>query len=99
MTKPALSHDEAIMTVEEQAFLRAAREKYLHNADWFEFEDFVFGSRSPLFTKERSHQDILEHPLYIALKEMWLELGVRQGRVAANEEVPDAPRRKTRGSR
>lgn len=81
------------MTSEENAFLARARAKFAGNADWFEFEDFAFGSRSPLYSKSRSHQDVLAHPLYIALKDMWLELGVRQGR------VKDASGRKARGRR
>ena len=81
------------MTHEETAFLATARKKFQQNANWFEFEDFAFGSRSPLYSKTRSHKDVLTHPLYVELKDMWLELGVRQGR------VKDASGRKARGSR
>ena len=81
------------LTREEDAFLRRARTKFEQNSDWFEFEDFAFGSRSPLYAKTRSHKDVLTHPLYVALKDMWLELGVRQGK------VKDASGRKARGSR
>ncbi|HYC93067.1 MAG TPA: hypothetical protein VEO54_27930 [Thermoanaerobaculia bacterium] len=83
----------AQLTQEEDAFLRRARKKSAENADWFEFEDFAFGSRSPLYSKTRSHKDVLTHPLYVALKDMWLELGVRQGK------VKDASGRKARGGR
>ena len=78
---------------EEESFLHRARAKFAESADWFEFEEFAFGSRSPLYSKTRSQRDVLTHPLYIALKEMWLELGVRQGR------VKDASGRKARGRR
>lgn len=81
------------LTREEDAFLDRARSLFRANADWLEFEDFAFGPRSPLFSRDRSHRDVLAHPLYAALKEMWLELGVRQGRVKG----ADASRRKTRG--
>lgn len=89
------------LTREETNFLDRARSLFRGNADWLEFEDFAFGPRSPLFSRERSHRDVLAHPLYLALKEMWLELGVRQGRVSVgrNAEGTDAPRRKTRGRR
>lgn len=89
------------LTAEEQRFLEIARGKFLQNTDWFEFEDFAFGSRSPLFAATRSHRDVLTHPLYLALKDMWLQLGVRQGRVApsGNEESEHAARRETRGRR
>lgn len=81
------------LTSEEAAFFARAKRMFADDADWFEFEDFAFGSRSPLYSKTRSHQDVLKHPLYVALKEMWLELGVRQGR------VKDAAGRKARGRR
>ena len=81
------------MTAEETSFLARAREKFAGDVDWFEFEEFAFGSRSPLYSKTRSHQDVLVHPLYIALKDMWLELGVRQGK------IKDASGRKARRSR
>lgn len=65
----------------EQAFLEHARRLFAENTSWFEFEEFAFGMHSPLFLKTRSHQNILEHPLYQALTDMWLQLGVRQGMV------------------
>lgn len=81
------------LTPDEESFLHRAERKFADNADWFEFEDFAFGSRSPLYSKTRSQKDVLAHPLYVALKDMWLELGVRQGR------VNDASGRKARGRR
>ena len=81
------------LTQEEDSFLHRAQKKFAQNADWLEFEDFAFGSRSPLYSKSRSHKDVLTHPLYVALKDMWLELGVRQGK------VKDASGRKARGGR
>jgi hypothetical protein len=91
----ALATDDQSLTAEEQAFLKRARGKYRDNADWLEFEEFAFGSRSPIFASTRSHRDVLQHPLYEALKEMWLDLGVRQGRIAASPKGEDvhAPRR------
>lgn len=71
------------LTAEEQAFLARARSKFNENTDWFQFEDFAFGMRSPLFSKTRSHRNLRENPLYIALRDMWLQLGVQQGRIAA----------------
>jgi hypothetical protein len=102
MTRRAtLELTESSLTADEQAFLDRARRKYLDNAGWLEFEEFAFGSRSPLFSSTRSQRDVLTHPLYAALKEMWLELGVRQGRIAspAKGRTTDATGRKTRGSR
>jgi hypothetical protein len=96
--KATLERDGWSLTAEEQAFLRRARAKFASNADWLEFEDFAFGSRSPLFASKRSHHDVLQHPLYLALKDMWLELGLRQGRIAATERGGSyASRGKARG--
>jgi hypothetical protein len=87
------------LTLAEQQFLGRAQAKFAEGADWLEFEEFAFGPRSPLFSKTRSQQDVLKHPLYVALREMWLELGLRQGRIAAAKEGErsDASRRKARG--
>ena len=65
----------------ESKFLKRARKMFAENTDWIEFENFAFGWGSPVFSKPRTHKNILEHPLYIALRDMWLELGVRQGMV------------------
>lgn len=82
------------LSPDEEAFLHRAQRKFRENADWLEFEEFAFGSRSPLYSKTRSHQDVLQHPLYLALKEMWLDLGVKQGRI---RKGTDAARRKAQG--
>lgn len=89
------------LNAEEEKFLDRAQSLFRTNADWLIFEDFAFGPRSPLFSKQRSHRDVLAHPLYRALKEMWLELGVRQGRVSGSQksEGANGAGRKTRGRR
>jgi hypothetical protein len=66
---------------DEQKFYRAARQRFDDGVPWFDFDDFAFGSGSPLYRGRASHHEVLQHPLYIALKDMWLELGVRQGRI------------------
>jgi hypothetical protein len=88
-----------VLSPDERDFLRRAEKNYRSNMNWFEFEDFAFGMRSPLFSRQRSHLDVLRHPLYLALKEMWLNLGVKQGLVSPskNEEAHVA-RRKTQRS-
>lgn len=75
-----LEHPIGELNEVEKQFLEAARRLFEKN-------------RSPLFKKTRSHKNILEHPLYIALTDMWLELGVRQGKAA------DAERGSETGSR
>jgi len=87
--------DLAALSDEEQRFYRAAKERSDNGIPWFDFDDFAFGSNSPLYRGRASHHEVLQHPLYIVLKDMWLELGVRQGRVRAETRkvFPDAPRR------
>jgi len=50
------------LNVEELAFLERALSMFKKNTDWFQFEDFAFGMRSPLFSKTRSHKEVLENP-------------------------------------
>src|ERR1043166_4463733 len=85
--KHHIEHASDRLTPEEHAFLRQAERKYRANANWFEFEDFAFGMRSPLFSRQRSHLDVLKHPLYIALREMWLDLGVKPGLVSPSKRA------------
>ena len=75
------------LSAAEHDFLREAEKRYRANANWFDFEDFAFGMRSPLFSRQRSHLDVLKHPLYIALREMWLDLGVKQGLVSPSKRA------------
>jgi len=102
MTRRAtLAREHSDLAADEQVFLNRARAKFDENVDWLEFEEFAFGSRSPVYAKTRSHQDVLAHPLYLALKQMWLELGVRQRRIAAGQKgaTKHAARGKTQGRR
>ena len=96
--KRAIEHVADTLTTEERDFLRQAEKKYRANTNWFEFEDFAFGMRSPLFLRTRSHLDVLRHPLYLALKEMWLNLGEKQGLVAPSRQEEHLARRKTQRS-
>jgi len=76
------------LTSDERRFLHAAQKKYRAKENWFDFESFAFGMGSPLFKRDRSHLDVLQHPLYLQLKEMWLDLGREQGFVAVKREEP-----------
>jgi hypothetical protein len=97
MTDRGIGSPAAAPTAEERAFLARAREKYHANVNWLEFEEFAFGTRSPIYSKKRSHPNVVEHPLYVALKGLWLDLGLRQGRIApaAMDKVADDSRRDT----
>lgn len=97
--KHQLDQSTEVLSSEEHDFLRQAERKFRSNTNWFEFEDFAFGMRSPLFSRQRSHLDVLRHPLYLALKEMWLDLGVRQGLVSPSKRQEEhLARRKAQGS-
>jgi hypothetical protein len=80
------------LTPEEEAFLARARACEAENLDWFAFESFAFGMQSPIFSKSRSHHGPhVENPVYIALREMWLRLGIRQGWVGESATLRPEP--------
>ncbi len=68
----------------EERFYREALERFRRGANWLSFEDFAFSPKSPIYSQRRSHVEVLQNPLYLALKDMWLQLGVRQEMVARN---------------
>ncbi len=70
------------LTETEKRFYRLALEKFQQNTSWLGFDQFAFGMNSPIFFRQRSHLDVLKHPLYLALKDMSLQLGVQQGKIA-----------------
>ncbi|MFZ3210535.1 MAG: hypothetical protein WA188_03400 [Terriglobales bacterium] len=82
--RTGISIDLTTLGDEEERFYRAAKQRFESGIAWFDFDDFAFGSNSPLYRGRASHHEVLQHPLYIVLKDMWLELGVRQGRVRAD---------------
>jgi hypothetical protein len=67
------------LTPEEKRFYRRALTRFQENAAWAAFDEFAFGMLSPIYKRKRSHIDVLKSPLYLALKDMWLQLGVQQG--------------------
>jgi hypothetical protein len=88
-----LSHLEG----ERKDFYQAAVAKLKHNVDWLEFEDFAFSFSSPIFRTSRSRGEVLSDPLYLAVKDMWLRLGIRQGLVAASKESPSGSAQARKG--
>ena len=74
------------LTENEKEFYNEAFDKYQKNEDWWEFHLFALTPKSPIYTNRKSHQEILQHPLYCALKDMWIELGIQQGEVAPDDE-------------
>ncbi len=61
-------------------FLRAL-DKFHSNASWSSFENFAFSPRSPIYARRKSYGRLVRDPLYRALQDMWLQLGVNQGKV------------------
>ena len=62
-------------------FFRRALDKFDSNAKWFSFENFAFSSSSPIYARRKSYGRLVKDPLYRALQDMWLQLGVNQGEV------------------
>jgi len=69
------------LTEAEKKFYRQALKLFQQNTDWGSFDEFAFGMGSPIYSRHRSHQDVLKTPLYLALKDMSLQLGVQQGKI------------------
>jgi hypothetical protein len=72
----------ATLSDEERAFYLEAVKRFKLGVPWVEFDEFAFGLRSPIFSKRRSHGDVLKHPLFLALKDMSIRLGISQGLIA-----------------
>lgn len=70
------------LTPEEKKFYRQALKRFQENTSWLAFDEFAFGMGSPIYSRQRSHIDVLKSALYLALKDMSLQLGVQQGLVA-----------------
>lgn len=70
------------LTSEEKRFYRQALKRFQENTNWLAFDEFAFGMSSPIYSRQRSHIDVLKSALYLALKDMSLQLGVQQGLVA-----------------
>jgi hypothetical protein len=62
-------------------FFRRALHKFDNNAGWFSFENFAFSPISPIYARRESYGRLVRDPLYRALQDMWLQLGVNQGEV------------------
>ena len=70
------------LTPEEKKFYERALKKFHQNTEWVSFDDFAFGMTSPIYKRRKPHTDILKNELYLALRDMSLQLGIQQGLVA-----------------
>ena len=75
---------DSLKETERRLYSRALKE-FQKNVNWLEFDRFVLGRHSALYNGKRSHLEVLKHPLYLALKDMWLQLGIRQGMIAKSK--------------
>ncbi len=71
------------LTEEERRFYERAGREFKRGVYWLEFEELAFGAGSPIYKGKKSDLDVTKQPLYRALEDMWLELGIRQGEVSA----------------
>ena len=80
--KSGVSIDLGDLDVAKRHLYERALEQFRSGVSWFEFEQFVFSYTSPLFSAARDRAAVVKDPLYAALKDMWLQLGIDQGFVA-----------------
>ena len=67
-----------------------ALEQFREGVSWFAFEHLIFSYTSPLFSTARNRADVVDDPLFAALKDMWLQLGIDQGFVADERQQTQA---------
>ncbi|HEY6328377.1 MAG TPA: hypothetical protein VI756_03500 [Blastocatellia bacterium] len=79
--------DLTMLAPDEKQFYRQALQRFQENAAWGAFDDFAFGMRSPIYRRKASHLDVLKSPLYLALKDMSIQLGVRQGLIKRTKKA------------
>jgi len=76
-----ITNDEFELDGAEANFFSRAVDKFRNNADWTSFENFAFSPISPIYARRQSYGRLVRDPLYRALQDMWLQLGVSQGEV------------------
>lgn len=74
------------LTEKEKRFYQEALAKFHQNLSWLEFEEFALGRHSPVYEGRQSRVELRSDPLFLALSDMWSELGVRQGAMARATE-------------
>lgn len=76
-----------------------AQKLFRSNTSWFTFERMAFSFYSPLFDGITDRKEVVRSPLFKALQDMWLQLGVNQGYVAPKKKSDDrTPETKARPS-
>lgn len=75
------------LTADDKKFYKQALKRFRENTKWLSFDEFAFGTRSPIYSGRRSHIQVLESALYLVLKDMSLQLGVQQGLIKRSKKV------------
>jgi len=100
--KSGLDIDLGDLSPERARLFDIARKQFQKNVSWFVFEQLIFSYTSPLFKDLKTRADVVNDPLFTALKDMWLQLGIKQGFVAAPDDRkqtkarPSGPHRSSR---
>jgi hypothetical protein len=81
IVKNPVTNNRFELTAAEASFFRQALEKFHANVRWSAFENFAFNPRSPIYARRKSYGKLTKDPLYRALQDMWLQLGVNQGEI------------------
>lgn len=76
--------DLTTLTNDEQQFYLQAKKRFDENTDWLGFDEFAFAPRSLVY----NGLDAMKSPLYLAIKDMSLQLGVQQGKITRKAEIP-----------
>ena len=66
----------------EAKFFDRALQKFNQNCQWPPFENFAFGTNSPIYSRHKSFGKLKKDPLFRALQDMCLQLAVNQGELA-----------------
>lgn len=76
----------------QMAYLMKAKDAFLKNPDcwsfWriFFFYGFDFGGAEEFFPEAKTNEELVHHPLYEAIEELWLALGVNQGKMKSAKD-------------
>lgn len=87
---PTIKREEQVIDLrglneEEEKFWLKAKKYFRKNTDWISFENFVFGSNSPIFKGKRRRIEVKKDKLFQAVNVLLLSLGQRQGAVGPSE--------------
>jgi hypothetical protein len=80
------------LTPEERSFLERCRSAYEAGMDWLDFSLLAQGNENPVVRAQGQVTDsVAGHPLYRAVWDLEMRLGIRQGEVAADAAEERAP--------